>query len=62
MNFPLGTILILYIAYRQTVMMLMKLLDPIGVDQRKRRCLKRRVYQNKVSHMHDPSHYVVLAL
>lgn len=32
-------------------MMLMKVLNPIGVERRRRRRLKRRVYQNKVSNI-----------
>ena len=33
---------------RSTVMMIVKILDPIGVERRCRKRLKRRVYQNKV--------------
>lgn len=35
--------------YRSTVMMIMKILNPDGVERRRRHRLKRRVYQNKVS-------------
>ena len=40
--------LILSINFRETVQMLVSLLDPEGVERRKGRRLKRRVYQNKV--------------
>ena len=38
----------LKIIYRSTVMMLMKILNPTGVENRRRHRLKRRIYQNKV--------------
>lgn len=34
---------------RSTVMMVMKILNPDGVERRRRNRLKRRVYQNKAS-------------
>ena len=37
------------IASRLTVMMLMHVINPRGTERRRRHCLRRRVYQNKVS-------------
>ena len=34
--------------YRSTVMMIMKIINPIAVERRRKRRLQRRVYQNKV--------------
>ena len=36
--------------FRETVQMLMSLLDSEGVQRRRQRRLKRRVYQNKVTY------------
>lgn len=41
-------IIFLHVHGRDVVMMLSAVTDPIGVEERKKHKLKRRVYQNKV--------------